>query len=247
MSTKGTAAPTALGVLGTVAVSVVKNVPTRAVLWALVGFLLALCGVALSFALGLFFMGRGALILGYLAAIPIALPFIATGVLFVYGMQRGAARAALELEEKAGLVRFVVGQVVATLDRRTGGGLARIPVDQLDRQIRGAIDEYLSSADFTEGRGLVGWVIRRAKRAITRKLDVYLLAAYREDPSGVSGALSAEKISAVVSERLSEKLADLVMSGLNTQLWILLASVLLISSTWWFCLFALLALVTKAK
>ncbi len=236
---------TAVGVLGKVAVSVVKNVPTRAALWSLVGFFLSVVGVVLSFVLGLYFMGRGALILGYLAAIPIAIPFLAGSLMFVHGLQRGAARVALELEEKAGLVRYVVGQVVSELERRTGGP-GGIPVEQIDRNLRGAVEGYLASADFKHGSGLGGWVIRRAKRSVAKRLDSYFLTALREPGvGGAAGSFSAARITEVVSDRLSEKLAEVVMSGLNTQLWILLAAVAVISSTWWFWLFLILAGITK--
>src|SRR4051794_18032769 len=104
--------PTFLGIAGSVLVSVVKHVPTRGVLWSVIGFFVGCIAVGLSFVIGLFVLDRGAMLLGYLAAIPIAIPFLGGALFFVHGLHRGAARAALELERKFGLVRYVVDRVM---------------------------------------------------------------------------------------------------------------------------------------
>jgi hypothetical protein len=70
----------------------VKHVPARAVSWAFVGLIVGVAAVGLSFVLGLLVLERGALLLGYLAAIPIAIPFLGAAVFFVHGLHRGRCR-----------------------------------------------------------------------------------------------------------------------------------------------------------
>src|SRR5262245_7184803 len=114
------ARPGFLSRAGDVANSIVKNVPTRGVVWGVIGFLVGVGGAGLSFVIGLLVLERGALLLGYLLAIPCAIPFLGAALFFLHGLHRGAARAALELEKKFGLVRYVVDRVTGLLEKSVG-------------------------------------------------------------------------------------------------------------------------------
>jgi hypothetical protein len=235
-----------LSSVGSVAISIVKHIPGRGVFWGVIGFIIGLVAVGLSFVIGIFIMERGAMLLGYMLVIPFVIILLGAALFGMHGLHRGAARAVLELEKKFELVRYVVDRVVLSLEKRLGNQLKNVPIEQVDKQIQATINEYLHSDDLREGKGLAAWVIRRGKRAITKKLDKYLLGAYREEQKDNSmGGISLEKISTRVSGELSEGLAKFVMSPLNKQLKILLIVYFAVGVGWWYLLFLLLSLIGK--
>src|SRR5262245_57312913 len=97
-------------------------------LWGLIGFFVGCGSVALSLAIGVLVLQRGALLLGYLLAIPIAIPFLGAAAFFAHGLHRGAARAALELEQKFGLVRYVVSRLTQPIVAELGDVAQKIPL-----------------------------------------------------------------------------------------------------------------------
>ncbi len=229
---------------GTVAGALIKHVPGRGLLWGAIGFFVGLAAVVASFLIGFYVLERGAMVLGYLLAIPAALPFLGAALFAVHGLHRGAARAALELERRFGLVSYVVDRVMALLIRRLGGPVSDLPLQRIEEALKGALGQYAQSGDLDEGRGLSAWVVRRSKLAIARRIETYLLAAYRAErrPDGSGGGVSLEKVGARVSAEMSQRLGEIVMSPLNKQLALFMIAYVLIAGGWWFWLFQLLRL-----
>jgi hypothetical protein len=229
---------------GAVLGAVIKHVPTRGALWGAIGLVVGAAAVAASFAIGLFVLDRGAMVLGYFVIVPIVIPFLGAALFFTHGLHRGAARAALELERKFGLVRYVVERVMALLIKHLGGSLSNLPLQQVEVALKSALDQYVHSDDMAEGSGLAAWVLRRGKLAIVRRVDKYLLAAYRAEqrPDGAGGGVSLEKVGERVSAEMSQRLSEIVMSPLNKQLALFMAAYLLLAGGWWYWLFLLFRL-----
>lgn len=217
---------------GAVAATLVKHVPTRGVLWGAIGLVVGIAGVLLSYAIGPLILGRGSMVLGYLVVIPLAIPPLGAAFFFVHGLQRGAARAALALEQKAGLVSYLVTRARDLLIQSVGGPVSNLPLQQLETKLKDALGRLLSTS---EGSGIVAWVVNRAKRSLSDKIETYLLAAYRaeQQTDGKGGGVSLEKIFARVTEQLSEKLGDLLMSPLNKQLALFMTLYVLLAGGWW--------------
>jgi hypothetical protein len=230
---------------GAVALTTVGNVPTRMVLWGLIGLVVGIVGVVLSYVLGALVMGRGAMILGYLVTIPAAIPPCGAVLFGLHGLHRGAARAALALEKKFGLVAHVVDRVMAGLGERYGERLANLPLQQLEVALKEIVVKYLSAKDDDEGRGLAAYVVRRARVTIVARIETCLLAAYREELAhdGAGGGVSLAKLRARVSGEISGRLGELVMSPLNKQLAVFMTLYVLFAAGWWFWLFLLLMVV----
>jgi hypothetical protein len=241
--------PSLLARAGSVVVSIVKHVPTRGALWGFLAFLVGWVSVGISIAIAFLHLGRGALILKVLFPIPLCIPFLGAALFAVHGVHRGAARAALEIEQKLGLVRDVVGRVMALLEARVGARVSSLPLAQFERHVRGALDQYLGSADVREGSGLTGWVVRRAKRAVVVRAERYLLTAYRaeERPDGSGGGVSLQKVEAHVTGVLSERLGEIVMSPLNKQLAIFMVLYVGVGVGWMYILFGVLSLIGVAR
>ncbi len=241
------ARPSLVAQVGTVLLSIIKHVPTRGVLWGFIGFVIGCVAVAISFVLGLFVLDRGAVLLGYAVVIPVVIILGGTALFAMHGLHRGAARAALEIEKKFGLVRYVVDRVMPLLARRIGGFVSNLPLAQVERHLKGALDEYLGSDDMREGSGLAGWVVRRGKRVVVKRIDGYLLTAYRaeERPDGSGGGVSLEKVAARVSAEMSSRLGDLVMSPLNKQLALFAILLVTLGVGWWFLLLQLMSLLAR--
>lgn len=223
---------------GSVALSLVKHVPTRAALWSVIGFFVGIVCVAASFAIGLLVLDRGALLLGYLVVVPIAIPFLGAALFAIHGLHRGAARAALELERKYGLVRYVVRGVIGFLVDAVGGPITNLPLQQLETKLKSAVARYLR---VSEGRGVFAWVVDRAKRRLTRKIEAYLLSAYRAElqADGSGGGVSLEKLGAAAEAELSRGVARVVMSPLNKQLALFMALYVVVAVGWWYWLMLL--------
>jgi len=228
--------PSFLQKAGSAMLTIVKHVPTRAVLWTVVGFFLGLVADVGCFVLTLLTLERGALILGEppFVLIPIAIPFVSAAIFGLHGAHRGAARAALEIESKLGLVRYVVGRVLAFVESRFGSTIANLPLDQAEAALKDAVSRYLGSGDATEGSGLSGFVLRRAKRSITDKIETYLLSAYRAEATaiGAGGGVDIGRLGARVTLEMSTKMGELVMSPVNKQLALFLFLVLGLGIGW---------------
>ncbi len=229
--------------VGSVATAVVKHVPGRGVLWGFIGLVVGVVCVGLSFAIGVLVMDRGALILGYLAAIPMAIPFLGAALFFTHGLHRGAARAALELEQKFGLVEYVTTGVLSRLIKLLGGPVSNLPLQQVEEKLKIALGQHVKTS---EGTGLAAWVVTRAKTSLTKSVETYLLAAYRaeQQADGSGGGVSLEKVGSRVSQELSGRLGDIVMAPLNKQLWIFMTLYVLVAAGWWFWLYLLVLLVS---
>jgi hypothetical protein len=231
---------------GAVAVTIVKHVPARGMLWGGGGFVIGAICVLLSYGAGVLVVGRGALLLGYLAAIPIAIPFLGAALFFVHGLHRGAARAALELERRFSLVRYVVSRALETLERAVGGPISNLPLQRVEDELSGAVDAL---AKKTEGTGLAAWVVTRAKRAVMPRLRSYLLTAYRAElqADGSGGGVALAKVAARVEGELAANLGELVMSPLDKQLVFLACAYVAVAAGWWFWLFLLARLIGGTK
>ncbi|MCC6808918.1 MAG: hypothetical protein IT381_15935 [Deltaproteobacteria bacterium] len=230
---------------GGVVTAVVKHVPMRGVLWAIIGFVVGVVCVIISFGLGLLVMERGAMILGYLLAIPFAIPVIGGALFGMHGLHRGAARAALEIEKQFGLVKYVTDRVMGTLISVLGGPVSNLPLQQLEEKLKAATNTVLKTDD--EGKGLAAWVVKRAKKKITTKVETFLLAEYRaeQQKDGSGGGVSLEKVAERVNEKVSGNIAGFVMSPLNKQLAVFMTLYVLFAAGWWFWLFLLLSALGK--
>jgi hypothetical protein len=233
---------------GTVVGAVIKHVPGRGLLWGAIGFAVGLAAVGLSFVIGLFVLDRGAMLLGYFVIIPIVIPFLGAALFAMHGLHRGAARAALELERRFGLVRYVVERVMGLLIKHLGGPLSNLPLQRIEEALKASIYQYSTSPDMHEGSGLAAWVVRRGKLAITRRIETYLLAAYRAEqrPDGSGGGVSLERVGERVSHEMSTRLGEIVMSPLNKQLAIFMTAYVLIAGGWWYWLFLIVRLIGAA-
>jgi hypothetical protein len=235
LSMTSTPAPSSfLDKAGTVALTAVKHMPTRMVLWGLVGLGVGTAGVVVSYILGALKMGRGALLLGYNSIIPVAIVILGAVVFGIHGLHRGTARAALALEEKFGLVDHVVGRVMSMLVGRFGEKLANLPLQQLENALKEIVAKILSSKE--EGSWLVSYVVRRAQKAVVLRIEKYLLHAYREElgRDGSGGGIAIRKLHDRVSQEISGRLGELVMAPLNKQLFVFMAAYVLLACGWWY-------------
>jgi hypothetical protein len=236
-----------LAKVGTVAGATVKHVPTRMLLWGAIGLVVGVIGVTLSYVLGVLLLGRGALLLGYLVSIPIAIPMLGAVFFGIHGLHRGAARAALAIEEKFGLVAHGVDRVMTKLDQRFGERLANLPLLELEVALKAIVATTLKSKDEDEGKGLLAYILRRARKAIVPRIETYLLAAYRQEQQqdGSGGGLSMQKVRDRASHELSTRLGDLVMAPLNKQRTIFMILYVLLAVGWWFWLFLIIAATSR--
>jgi hypothetical protein len=230
---------------GSVVMAVVKNVIPRGILWAFIGLVTGAVFVAISFAIGLMVMERGALLLGYLAIIPITIPFLGAALFGMHGLHRGAARAALELEHKFGLTAYVANTVLGLLEKHLGGPVSNLPLEQLETKLKAVLDRYVGAS---EGKGVAAWVVTRVKKKLATKLETYFLAAYRAElqKDGSGGGVSIEKVFQPVRAQLSEGLAGWVMSPLNKQLALFMTLYVLVAGGWWYWLYLIMSLFTRA-
>jgi len=237
-----------LGKAGTVATTVVKHVPTRGLLWAVIGLVVGVLCVSLSFVIGVLVMGRGALVLGYLVAIPIAIPVLGLALFGVHGLHRGAARAILALDQKFGLVSYLIDRVLTRLEQHVGGSLRNLPLQRIEQALQQTVASYLGSSSEDDGTGLLAYVLRRARRSLVPRIERYLLTAYREEQhaDGSGGGVSLEKVRERALLATSERLEQIIMSPLNKQLAVFMTLYVLFAAGWWFWLFLLLGLLTKS-
>ena len=163
----------------------------------------------------------------------------------IHGLHRGAARAMLALEEKFGLVSYLVDAVLSRLDSVVGAGLANLPLERVERALKQVIATYLGTAEQDDGNGLLAYVLRRARGALMPPIEACLLTAYRQaqDENGAGGGVSLAKVRENALSALSERLSEIVISPLNKQLALLMTLYVLLAGGWWFWL-ALLIVAT---
>lgn len=234
---------------GGVVLSIAKHVPIRGVSWGFFGLFLGIVSVIGSFVLGLLTLERGATIMAeaHIVAIPIVLPFLAGGLLSFHGLHRGAARAAIEIEQKLGLVGYLVDRILGTIQQRYGTALANLPLADLESASKEAVTRYLGSSEMNEGTGITGWVLKRAKKSALEKIDTYLLAAFRaEATASGGGGVDMNKVSARVRSEVSAQLSGALMSAMNKQLALFSLLVVVIGVGWFHLILGFFALLGKA-
>ncbi len=232
---------------GTIAGTVIKHVPTRGILWGTIGLVIGLVVVSLSFLLAALVLDRAAILLGYLLPVPIALVGLGAVLFFMHGMHRGAVRAALSLEQKLGLTKYILNQVLGLLKDRLGDSVSNLPLQQFEEKLKQVVAQYVTIPDMTDSQGRTPWVLRQIKKRVAESISTKLLAAYRAElqANGSSGEISLEKVTARVSVEVSRRLGRLLMSPLKKQLAILLSLYLLLGTTWWYWIFLLLRFLGK--
>ena len=234
---------------GTVAFTVVKHIPTRGALWGGIGFVVGTLCVLASFSIGMLVMDRGALVLGYLVGIPLAIPPLGFFLFGLHGLHRGAARAILELDRKFALVSHLVDRVLSRVERHVGTGLSNLPLQRLEVALKETVESLLGTDEEDQGStGVLAYVLRRARRKLVPRIEAYLLAAYRAElqADGSGGGVSVEKVRERTQLAVSERLTEIVMSPLNKQLALFMTLYVLLAGGWWFWLFFLVAFFAKA-
>ena len=218
--------------------TVVKHVPTRALCWGLIGFGVGAGCVVVSFGLGLWVLGRGALIFGYLVLIPLLIPVLGALLFGLHGLHRGAARAVIELDQKFGLAAYLVDRLLSPLEARLGNSLGNLPLQDIEMALKAQVSALLGSDVEDEGTGMLAYVLRRARRALVPRIEVYLLAAYREEqrPGGSGGGVSLAQVRARTLQNISGRLAELLLAPLNRQLRLFMTLYVLLAGGWWFWL-----------
>jgi hypothetical protein len=210
---------TLLSGTGSAALTVVKHVPGRALLWGAVGFAAGLLAIVLSALLAwLLFGSAGALFGGWRLAVTALLPVAGAVLFFFHGSNRGVAHAVLALEAQWGLVRQVVDRVYALLQPQFGERLGNLPLAQAEAAIKQGVQRFLGS-ESGGGRGMGAWLLGKVRGLVTAKVEACLLAAYRAEltDSGGGGVYLA-KVRERTVEELSGHLAERVLDPLNTQL-----------------------------
>ena len=248
-SSGGAAAPTLLARVGTSAWSIAKHVPTRATLWAAIGFGLALAVLIASVALSVLTFGHGAWRMAQLpfVVVPGAIALTGVAILAGHGLQRGVARATLALAHEFQLVRYVTDRVLALIAARledvpgVASAAALIPAARL------AIAQYAGADSGQEGEGLGGWVLRRVRRMLARVTGTRLLDHLgREDLTGDRSALLL-RVGDRVAGELEGRLAEAVMAPLDRQRNLILITFVVAGSLWFHTALGLLALVNKLR
>ncbi|TDR45757.1 hypothetical protein DFR29_104185 [Tahibacter aquaticus] len=208
---------------GTAAMSVVRHVPLRALLWGLSGFGAGLLAVLLSALLAWLTLGSaGQLFAGPRIAVPLLLPLLGAALFFVHGLHRGVAHAALALEAQWGLVAQIVDRVVALVDQHLGARLHNLPLAQAEAAIKQGVQRFLGSEASPAG-GLLGWVVAKVRSLVTAKVETCLLAAYRAEQSEQGGGgVDLAKVRERTVAEVSGHLAELVLGPLRSQLIVLL-------------------------
>jgi hypothetical protein len=228
--------PSFLSRVGTVALTIVRHVPTRGASWGAFALVLGIVlALLVPFVARLSYGTRAdALATWPFVSVRVLLVLAGSALFVVHGLHRGVARAALDLEQRFGLVAYVVDRILLKLHAKIGGPISNLPLARFERLLKTTLDDYLGSDDMREGRGLTGWVVRAAKRAIVRRVETYLLAAYRaeERPDGTGGGVSLERVRERATAELSSRLGTLVMAPLNKQLALFIALVTVVPLFW---------------
>ncbi len=242
-------ASSVLGGAGTAALAVVRHVPTRALLWAVVGMLGGALAVAASLLLGALTLDGGAasMLRGARFVVPLLLPVIGFIAFGLHGANRGVAHAALALETQWGLVAQLVERAIALVGQHLGTRLANLPLAQAESALKGLIRSSLGSDDPTQRRGgVTGWVLRQARALLTAKVEAVLLSAYRAEytanaPGG--GGIDLAKVRDRTIEQLTGHLREFLLGPLNGQLMLLLVLFFGLGIGWYHLGLGLVALV----
>lgn len=238
-----------LGGAGSAALAVVRHVPVRALLWAVLGMLGGALAVAASLLLGVLTLDGGAasMLRGARFLVPLLLPVIGFIAFGLHGANRGVAHAALALEAQWGLVAQLVGRAIALIDQHLGTRLANLPLAQAESALKGVIRTSLGSEETAQRRGgLTGWVLRQARALLTAKVEACLLSAYRAeyktDAAG-GGGIDLAKVRDRAVEQLTGHLREFLLGPLNGQLMLLLVLFFGLGIGWYHLGLGLVALV----
>lgn len=228
---------------GSAALTVVRHVPGRALLWGALGFAAGLVAIGLSAVLvWLLFGSAGALFSGWRLIVTALLPVAGAVLFFLHGSNRGVAHAVLALEAQWGLVQQVVDRVFALLQPQFGERLGRLPLAQAEAAIKQGIQRFLGS-ESGGGRGMGAWLLGKVRGLVTAKVETCLLAAYRAElTDGGGGGVDLAKVRDRTVQELSGQLAGHVLDPLNTQLLLLLLLFFGVAMGWYPLLLGIQAL-----
>ncbi|HSX59273.1 MAG TPA: hypothetical protein VLF18_03635 [Tahibacter sp.] len=239
-----------LGTAGGAAMTVARHVPTRAVLWALGGFLLGLLAVGVSLLLARATLGGAAAHDGGAAAmlhagryvVLLLVPLVGLVAFGAHGFQRGLAHATLALEAQWGLVVRIVDTTIAQLDQQVGPRLANLPLAQAETTLKAYIRRALG--DENNGRrGLAGWVLRTLRATIVGKVETWLLSAYRAEVTAQGGGgIDLTKLRDRVVEEVGAHLRESLLGSLNFQLVVLLVLFVGLGAGWFHLALAVVSL-----
>jgi hypothetical protein len=208
--------PSPLARAGAVVLSIAKHVVTRAVLWAVLGLVV---GVAtfVAFLVIHQFADRSGVIGAALLVLYVGVAFVAFGA---HGVTRGVARAALELEQKFGLTRYLIDRITGSIEKRFGTTLANLPLAKFEEGAKGVVDQFLGSEEMLEGSGVTRWVLRKVRALFVGLVEKYLLKAYRVEveEGGAGGGVSVARVRDRLHAELPRQIASLVMAPINKYL-----------------------------
>ncbi|UXI68051.1 hypothetical protein [Tahibacter amnicola] len=227
------AIPTMLSHAGGALFSVVRHVVVRCVFWGLVGAGTALLAWLVSLLIGALVLESGVrpLLSGGWLLVPFVLMAVAGVAFAVHGFARGLARAALDLEQRVGVVNRVVDAIAGLLESRIGGRLTDLPLARWESNLKDVSRQYLATD--ASARGLSAWVWRRVERRVVSMIDTGLLSAYRAEVSATGGGgVEIGKVAGRVKEELSGALGERLMAPLNFQRLLLFAATFLVGIGW---------------
>lgn len=218
-------ASTLLGGAGSAALAVVRHVPTRGMLWAVLGTLAGALAVALSLLLGAVTLDGGAagMLRGVRLVVPLLLPVIGFIAFGLHGINRGIAYAALAIEAQWGLVAQIVERTFVLVDRQLGARLHDLPLAQAEQVLKDLLRRGLGD-DAAPRAGVVGWILGKAHRLLVDKVETCLLSAYRAQASAqrAGGGVDLLKVHARVVDELGAHLREFLLGPLDGQLALLL-------------------------
>lgn len=218
-------ASTVLGGAGNAVLAVARHVPTRGMLWAMLGTLGGALAVALSLLLGALTLEGGAagMLRGARMIVPLLLPVIGFIAFGLHGIHRGVAHAALAIEAQWGLVAQLVDRTLALIDQHLGARLAELPLAQAERALKDLVRRGLGDDELPRG-GLVRWTIAKARRLLVDKVETFLLSAYRAEATAqrAGGGVDLGKVRERVIGELGAHLRESLLGPLNGQLVLLL-------------------------
>lgn len=218
-------ATTVLGGAGNAVLAVARHVPTRGMLWAVLGTLGGALAVALSLLLAALTLDGGAagMLRGMRLIVPLLIPVIGFIAFGLHGINRGIAHAALAIEAQWGLVTQLVDRTLALIDRHVGARLTDLPLAQAERTLKDLVRRGLGD-DAMPHTGLVGWIVAKARRLLIDKVETCLLSAYRAEATAqrAGGGVDLGKVRERAIGELGAHLREFLLGPLNGQLALLL-------------------------
>lgn len=239
-----------LGGAGNAAMTVVRHVPLRTVLWALGGLLLGVIAVSVSLLLGSATLEGAAALDGGAAAmmhsgrylVSLLVPFVGVVAFGAHGFQRGLAHATLALEARWGLVVRIVDATIAQLDRQFGTRLANLPLAQAESALKALVGRALGD-DVDGRRGFAGWMMRTLRNTIRGTVETYLLSAYRAEVTAQGGGgVDLAKLRGRVVEEVTTRLRESLLGPLNLQLVVMLVLFVGLGAGWFHLALALVGM-----